>query len=474
MTEFLVNGPRWLLLATLVFAPWAYGGTQPSTVTALNALFALILTLWLAGALVRRSRPIVPTAVLWASLLLLLQGWWMVLNAKSDYDPGAVKFTPLAPLFNWAPGTLDKSSSLPAALRLSLMLGIGCFCCDLARRSIWRRRLLCTMGLTGVSIVILGLAQRLSGAEGIFWGATESGETFFATWRYHSNAGSFLNLVWPVTAALLLSAIAREEPASRKWFWGAALFLELAGVFVTSSRAANLIAIALFAAWFAWLAFHGKRGALQIALNPAFLLVSILILVVVLAGLAAFGGLDASLRRWGKFDQELSTRNARLLAAEVCLRMVPSAGACGFGPGTFQTAFPYFTREIGSEIPGVWVHAHDDYLETMIEWGWLGAAFWAVYVLGALAFSGWALWRYRRQISSSDRLNWFAAITALVGVLFHAGMDFPLQVPSIELYVAVLLGICWSCRSWLKKPDVLQSLSRNANASVHRPEPALR
>src|SRR6266853_1825083 len=126
MIEFLINTPRWLLLATLAFAPWAYGGTQPWTVTVLNALFAIILALWLAGALARRSRPIVPAAVLWATLLLILQSWWMVLNAKSDYDPGAVKFTPLAPLFNWAPGTLDRSSSLPAAVRLSLLLGIGC------------------------------------------------------------------------------------------------------------------------------------------------------------------------------------------------------------------------------------------------------------------------------------------------------------------------------------------------------------
>src|SRR5437773_11435767 len=123
MTEFLVNAPRWLLLAALVFAPWSYGGTRPWTVTALNDLFALILALWLAGAMARRSRPIVPTAVLWASLLLILQGWWMVLNAKSDYDPAAVKFTPLVPLLNWAPGTLDRSSSLPAALRLTLLLG---------------------------------------------------------------------------------------------------------------------------------------------------------------------------------------------------------------------------------------------------------------------------------------------------------------------------------------------------------------
>src|SRR6185369_17251378 len=135
----------------------------------------------------------------------------MVLNAQSDYDTNTFTFIPLSPFLKSAPGTLHRALSLPAALSTALLLGVGCFCCDLARRPVWKRRLLFTMALTGVSIALLGLAERLSGAEGIFWGAANEGDTFFATFRYHANAGSYLNLAWPIIAGLLFAAFKKEE-----------------------------------------------------------------------------------------------------------------------------------------------------------------------------------------------------------------------------------------------------------------------
>jgi hypothetical protein len=37
----------------------------------------------------------------------------------------------------------------------------------------------------------------------------------------------------------------------------------------------------------------------------------------------------------------------------------------------------------------------------------------------------------------------------MTGVLLHALGDFPLQIASIEVYVSVMAGMLWSCRSWL-------------------------
>jgi len=463
MTELLVSTPRWLLLAALIYAPWAYGGTRPWTVDVLNLVLGAIIILWLMGCAVRRVWPVIPRVPLVVAGCLLAQAWWMVLNAKSEYDTTAFQYVPLSPWLSWAPGSLHRSLSLSTAIRASALLAVGCFCCDLARRPLWRRRLLFTMALTGLSLVVFGMLERLTGAPRIFWGPVDQGESFFATYRYHANAGAFINIVWPVTAGLLLVAFRKEDDLRKRVFWSAALILCLAGVFVNASRAANLIALALVGLWLGWIFWKRRRGSNRPPVKPAMLVVACMAVVILLAFVAAFGGLDTSLRRWGKFDQEWSARNPRLLVAEVCMRMLPDAGCCGFGPGVFQTVFPYYTTDLGDEISGVWLYAHDDYLQTLVEWGWLGGCLWAVYVLGGLIFSWVIAGSYRAQLSATDRLTLFAVWAAFIGVMIHAGMDFPLQVASIQLYVVVLLGLLWSCRSWIGTTASRSRLSRSAS-----------
>src|SRR5438132_8018418 len=87
----LIDSPRWLLLAALVYAPWAYGCTRPWTADVLSALLGGLVFLWLAGCAVRRTGPVISAVPLVASLLLIGQAWWMVLNAKSEYDAVALR-----------------------------------------------------------------------------------------------------------------------------------------------------------------------------------------------------------------------------------------------------------------------------------------------------------------------------------------------------------------------------------------------
>jgi hypothetical protein len=221
-------------------------------------------------------------------------------------------------------------------------------------------------------------------------------------------------------------------------------------MFVNSSRASLAVTLVLAIVWVAWLLHQCLTGKLRLAINPSSVVAIALGIILLLSVAYVFGGLDLSWQRWNQFSGELSNKNPRLLVSQVCWGMIPDAGVMGFGPGTFETIFPYYTRDLGNAISGIWYFAHEDYLQAVLEWGWLGAAAWALLIFGGLLYARIVKRRNSADWSTSDRVYYFAILTAFLGVLLHALVDFPLQIASIQLYVAVLAGMLWSIAGWSK------------------------
>jgi hypothetical protein len=100
-------------------------------------------------------------------------------------------------------------------------------------------------------------------------------------------------------------------------------------------------------------------------------------------------------------------------------------------------------QEIGLAFRGRWDKAHNDHLQTIVEWGWVGYALWMILLLGALLKG--ALLTGRRQPLTS-RILGISGTISLLGVLLHAIVDFPLQIPSIQLCTALIAGMLWGVR----------------------------
>ena len=150
--------------------------------------------------------------------------------------------------------------------------------------------------------------------------------------------------------------------------------------------------------------------------------------------------------RWFDTVQQIgegSLLGTRLLAQSAALTGVPDAGLFGFGPGCFQAMFPYYTGFLGDRIIGIWRYLHADFLQTLLEWGILGTVAWSLIFFGGFARG---VKNYRApggEGTSQHDLLLPAGLLALAGVGAHALIDFPLQIASIQLYVAVYLGLCW-------------------------------
>ncbi len=131
---------------------------------------------------------------------------------------------------------------------------------------------------------------------------------------------------------------------------------------------------------------------------------------------------------------------------------VPQAGWFGIGPGLFQVAYPYQNISFRNYDPSVRQFAHEDFLQTTLEWGWLGTVWWTLLVAGGLYRAFRAYVQRDRFPSRTDRHLVLACILGVLGALVCAVFDFPLQIASVRLFFLVELALCWAAPSILTPP----------------------
>ena len=431
---------RWLLLAAIVLAAWLFGATRPWTVLVMTWWLLSTALVFTIGLLARRRWPRVRWFIALPSLFLLAQGWFMTWNARCFWSEPAQVFTDVEqPLPGW-PGVVDCSLVFPWMLRTTALLTALWIASDMSANRVWRDRLWATIGATGVSIMALGLAQRFSGATSIFWDTYRyTGEWFFAVYRYHANAGAYINLVLPMITGLAICSFLRSGSEKSRVFWTLGALTTAACGFVNVSRAANVITACLaicICLWIVSLRLHAasSRRLLNGALLGA-------LAVGVMVFLAVSFDIKGAQARWEKTKLEALLNDGRPEVYEIMVNgTLPEAGLWGFGQGTFEPVFNTARRALQHPLVGRWDPAHSDALQTIQDWGYAGSAAWAWLLLAGLAVATSGSLR-RGSPADESRVLSSAGALALAGVMLHACVDFPLQILSLQLNTLVILGL---------------------------------
>jgi hypothetical protein len=321
------------------------------------------------------------------------------------------------------------------------LIGSFWISCDMVSNRLWMLRLWNTIALVGVSIVVLGLLQRLTKAPSIFWNFHEqAGGFFFAVFRYHANAGAFMNLVFPLIAALAVSASMRRGERVPRVFWILSAIITVAAAFVNVSRAAQVIMVLLILTWLIWLSLF-LRGMGQ-SYGNKLPLSAVLSLVLLIPVMVASLGFQKSLARWKRspsFGDISAFQGDRFLTyRSIVKHIIPRSGFFGSGPGSFESVFAAVVTMDDIPVKGRWDVAHNDHLQSLVEWGWIGYACWLVLFAGVFR-SGIMLALQGNSLSL--KLLGASGIVSLMGILMHSMVDFPLQIPSLQLITACIAGM---------------------------------
>jgi hypothetical protein len=432
--------PGWCLVILVVGAPWAYGTTFPATKELLANGLCWIGGVFAVSLLLRGRSLQISWVSVGLSLLILTYGWWMAWNAKMVYDTAEYYFHLVSqPVPHW-PGSVDQKTSWD-----QMVLITGLFCAfwvvsDLSAHDRWRRRFWWALSLTGLSIVILGLMQRFTNAPGIFWRTDlDCGKTFFATYRYHANAGSFINIIVPLVAAQSVCAFRKDSSQVAKAFWLLALLVVLVSAVINVSRAATVITVCIVVA-FCVLELYQLIRWRHHAVSKRMLLVGTVLILGGVATLVWLIGFNDAYKHWTQFGDSFATNGRFIVYDTIEHGVLPASTWWGFGPATFALIFPFFTNELGITIQGYWQYAHQDYLQCLTEWGFIGATLWALLFANAIIRAAWKLGR-RDALDTRARCCGIGCLLALASVLAHSTVDFPMQIASLQLYVSVILGM---------------------------------
>lgn len=325
----------------------------------------------------------------------------------------------------WSPLTLAPDATWRSALALVPPLAL--FMAVLCAPPPLRDRLVRLSLLAAVVAILLGAMQLASGGERLYpWATTSAGSVngFFA----NRNHLATLVLAMLPFAMVLGAAPLRHRGSSALPLWLAALFVGLAVIALAAIRSragvilfVPVMTIGMVATWIA--SGRGRPAPALLVLlgttGAALTAVAVLALPPILARFDSQSVTESRLDRWQVVSE----------AAQTYLPL-------GSGIGSFDAV--YRSVEALDQLDATFFNqAHNEYLETWLEAGWLGAGLLAAFLVWYFRRS-WSAWRSRPS-SVSDLQR--ASTIAIGVVLLHSIGDYPLRTVTMAVVFAMCCAI---------------------------------
>jgi len=446
-----------------VFSPLAYGAVEPWSHKVIGVGILVIICTGLAQWYGQKtaSRPRVPFlfcaglffCLIFCQLLPLPASWRDFLSPAAARNTVIPVLSPgvrsLAVLYQRATLSIYPTATLIAALALAacLLFSIAIYAC---RMEPWKfKALLATLVSLGTFEAFYGLIEYGTGTQRIFWlRKTYYLEEVTGTYINHNHFAGLMEMILPVAIGafiLQFSAVKDRHAESRRlWkilpgndFVGLTILLASISLMLTAlilSRSRGGLVSFLIALVF--MAYLLAKLNMRLPRISQVNLIFIILLVLVVLGL----GREISTR----FSYTVRDAPERFELWVDSMRIVRDFPWLGTGLGTYREVLVNYRplKDVnvvaGIPQPARINYAHNDYLQLLVECGFIGfiLLIWALVKTGVYLYSG-------LEVSSDwelQVLGW-SLVSGMLALAFHGFVDFNFHIPANALIFSLYMGL---------------------------------
>ncbi|GEM_PF-5082428 len=342
-------------------------------------------------------------------------------------------------------GTVNTYVTYDALIQLVIYFLFFVVCLNITRKRELVERLGSLIVVLTFTIAVLGLAQRLITDERILWRALSSVRgSFFGPFVNENHFGGFLALTFPLALGLMhyrFNKIQREfATGPKKTFWvrwsallnEGVVFLFFLIILTLVACFFSLARVSLFVLLFCCAAYFIAYGITKRNLKFYLTLLIILMCSFFLAQWLRY----SSLAVYFRVESFKTAWNIRFDVVRQSLALLREYPLFGTGLGTYGFVSSKVVTCLINEL--WWNHAHNDYVELLIETGAVGFSLFISAILILIVLS------FRQLKKNLSHWNKSIAIQSLISIMCIAIMeysDFHLRIPSIALFFTLQLAI---------------------------------
>ena len=400
-----------LVLAILVFGPLATGAVRPFEFLIIQGLTTGAVFLWMFRFWLNPNLRLLWPPICWAVIAFVVLAIFRYRQADLEYvaRQELIRILVYAILFFVILNNLARQESTQLLTFVLIFLGMA--------------------------ISMYAIYQFATNSQYVWHFIKPSGYRGRGSGTYicPNHLAGFLEMLAPLGLSYALTG---RLGHLLRLFLGYASIIILAGIGVSVSRGAWVATGAALAIFFALVM---KRRSYRIL---ALLVASALIA----AGIYFYSKATSVQKRFHNIlaVESPETVHVRFILWKPALRMWRDHFWLGVGPGHFDDRFPFYRPPDVQLRPG---HAHNDYLNTLADWGVVGTA---------LILSVWVLlyagvrrtWKFVNRTqgdlggkSGNRSACVFGASFGLAAILIHSFTDFNMHIPANAILAVALMAL---------------------------------